>query len=204
MITWLLLLELLFSNALALQLVCKSIPLPPRPLVTALRLSSSPPEVPVIGTETASGATDYEAIIQQIQADKEFAAESAEREQQDKRRQVLQKRKDKEYEKYWDKQKELGKGSKEQATMKSYYAGKKKGGDARDATGIGEDTSWDYQAVPVSPRDGTASTVALGLAVLAALVVGKKVTSSGEPDVAKKKKVRNAINMPGVGIITVE
>lgn len=148
-------------------------------------------------------APDYEAILEQIASDKRAQLENAELEEQERKRQVLKRRKDKEYNAYWEREENKGKGSKDLATLRSYYAGKN-GTSAGTAIGEG-DERWDFQDVPMSPRAGAVSTLGLGLALLAGLVAAKKLTGGEQqPVVRKKKRVRNAINMPGVGIITVD
>ena len=145
---------------------------------------------------------DYEAIVAKIASDKRAQMENAELEEQERKRQVLQRRRDKEYNAYWEREENKGKGSKDLATLRSYYAGKN--GTMAATVAGGDDERWDFQDVPVSPRAGAVSTLGLGLALLVGLVAAKKLRGGEERPVARKKRIKNAINMPGVGVISVE
>lgn len=156
---------------------------------------------------------DIEKVLNQIAVEKDQKRAADAQQALDEKRAVLQKRSDKNYEKYWvDKEKkELAKESKDLATLRSYYSG----GPNRSNSSLSKDNAesgWDYQAVPVNPSqgDGITASVSFGVALLAtALIVGKKILSPAEADSKKNSKkkvkpVRGAINMPGIGIVNVD
>lgn len=148
---------------------------------------------------------NVEKVLRDIAEEQNQRKEDAIRAEEEQKRTVMQKRKDKNYEKYWQKQEQKFEAqSKDAATMRSYYALNKTmsaNEPSRDANKL-----WDYQAVPINPSKGDGlPVVALGLVALAALVVGKKTIASGDNESRKsKKRIRNAINMPGIGIVNVE
>ena len=165
--------------------------------------------------EEAQDEFDVEKVLQDIaeEKDKKKAAET--QKAIDERNAVLQKRKSRNYEKYWAEQesKDLVQGVKDQATLRSYYGGgSRMSNNNATAVVIAEEKSqqlWNYQAVPVNPAKGDGVAVsAVGLAVLATFIVGKKLLVDKREGRTKSSRqerpVRNAINMPGIGIVFVD
>jgi hypothetical protein len=151
---------------------------------------------------------DIEKVVRDIQDEQENNKRVAKEDALEEKRAVLKKRKDRQYEQFWERSKEQGLQSKQQVTLDSYYNGRDTYFSGRNGTQVSnsEGAAWDYTAAPVSVSKGDGvPAVVLGLAVLGALLVGKKLMRQPDDDNKKKKKrVRNAINMPGIGPVWVD
>lgn len=151
---------------------------------------------------------DIEKVMRDIQDEQENNKRVAKEDALEEKKAVLKKRKDRQYEQFWERSKEQGLESKQQVTLDSYYNGRDTYFSGRNDTQVTttEGAAWDYTAAPVSVSKGDGvPAVVLGLAVLGALLVGKKLTRQPDDDNKKKKKrVRNAINMPGIGPVWVD
>jgi len=181
----------------------------PRALLRASRSSPgrlfSEPE-----PESADGDVfDVEQVLRDIAQEKDNRKATEAREKLEEKRKVLQKRSDRNYEKYWQEREAEGLPlkTKEAATIRSYYSVTNTNSSSSSSlNSANPEKQWDYQAVPVNPArgDGLAAS-AVGIGILAALILIKKqVGSRDEPRRKKERPVRGAINMPGIGPIYVD
>ena len=161
---------------------------------------------------------DVEQVLKDIAAEKDSRKAAEAREKLEQRRAVLQKRSDKNYEEYWRERegKELKSAIKDQATLRSYYGAGVSTSSNGNSSSIGTGNSsvviservWDYQAVPVNPARGDGlGTAAVGVALLATLLVGRKLIVGEEGSAKRRNKdkpIRQAIVFPGVGPVYVD
>jgi len=182
----------------------------PRALLRASRSSPgrlfAEPEPPLEGADVF----DVEQVLRDIAQEKDNRKATEAREKLEEKRKVLQKRSDRNYEKYWQEREAEGLPlkTKEAATIRSYYSvtNTNSSSSSSSLNSDNPEKQWDYQAVPVNPArgDGLAAS-AVGVGILAALILIKKqVGSRDEPRRKKERPVRGAINMPGIGPIYVD
>ena len=178
----------------------------PRALLRASR--SSPGRLFAEPEPDNADVFDVEQVLRDIAQEKDNRKATEAREKLEEKRKVLQKRSDRNYEKYWQEREAEGLPlkTKEAATIRSYYSVTNTNSSSSSLNSGNPEKQWDYQAVPVNPArgDGLAAS-AVGVGILAALILIKKqVGSRDEPRRKKDRPVRGAINMPGIGPIYVD